>query len=167
MELEPRHGCSRETARRGHADELREPVRHRVSLECPDDARRHDEDRGDGGKRELKAGVEERIRVPAQEDRRADEQCLPPVALAAGQPGKRSESRGECRSHHRRMEPDGKCVRRHRGQCSELGHVDPKTEEQDDGHGAAADSGDLQPIDGETVIEARGPEVREQALVDA
>ena len=65
------------------------------------------------------------------------------------------------------MEPDGERVRRHRGQCRELGDVDPEAEEQDDGHGAAPDGGDLQPVDGETVVEARCPEVREQVLIDA
>ena len=49
----------------------------------------------------------------------------------------------------------------------ELSDVDPEAEEQDDGRGATPDRGYLQPVDGEAVVEARGPEVCEQALVDA
>ncbi len=65
------------------------------------------------------------------------------------------------------MEPDRQRIRRHGGQCRELGNVDSEAEEQDDGHGSAADRGDLEPVHGEAVVEARGPEVREQGLVHA
>ena len=167
MELKPGDGRRREAARRGDTDELREPRRHRVSLEHPDDAGRDDEDRRDSGERELKAGVEERVRVPAEEHGRTDEQRLPAVTLAAGEPGERAEAGCERRAHDGRMEPDGERVRRHRGQCRELGNVDSEAEEQDDGYGGAADRGDLEPVHGETVIEACRAEIVEQSLVDA
>ena len=53
---------------RGHADQLREPVRHGIALERPHDARRDDEDRGHRGERELEAGVEERVRIPREQE---------------------------------------------------------------------------------------------------
>ena len=74
---------------------------------------------------------------------------------------------GERSAHDGWMEPDRERIRRHRGQRRELGDVDPEAEEQDDGGSATTDRGDLQPVDGEAVVEARGPEVGEQALVDA
>ena len=167
MELEPRDGRGREPARRRDADELREPVRHRVSLEQSDDARRDDEDRRDRGERELEAGVEQRVRVPAEQHGRADKQRLPAVTLAAGEPGKRPEACSERRAHHGRMEPDGERVGGHRKQRGGLGDVDSEAEKQDDCRGASPDRRDLQPVNGETVVETRGAEVVEQALVGA
>ena len=167
MELEPRDGRGGEPARGGHADELRELVGHRVSLERPDDARHDDEDRRDRSERKLEPGVEERVRVPAEEHGCTHEQSLPAVTLTAGEPGERAEAGCERRADDGGMEPDRERVRPHRGQCRELGNVDPEAQEQDDGHSRAADRGDLEPVDGEAVVEACGPEVREQGLVHA
>ena len=167
MELEPGDRRCRQPARRRDAYELRELVRDRVSLERPDDARRDDEDRRDCGERELEAGVEERIRVPAEEHGCADEQRLPPVALATREPGERAEGGGERSAHDGWMEPDRERIRRHRGQRRELGDVDSEAEKQDDCGSATTDRGDLQPVDGEAVVEARGPEVGEEALIHA
>ena len=97
VELQPRHRRRREPARRRDADQLRELVRDRVALERADDARRDDEDRGDRGERELEAGVEERVRVPREENRCADEQRLPAVALRAPRATRASRAPRRCR----------------------------------------------------------------------
>lgn len=81
-------------------------MRHRVPLERLNDAWGHDEDRGDSGERELEPRVEQRVGVPAEEHGRADEQRLPAVTLAAGEPGERAKSGSQRGAHHRRMEPD-------------------------------------------------------------
>ena len=84
-----------------------------------------------------------------------------------GEPGERAEGGGERRAHDGRMEPDGERVRRDRGERRELGDVDSEAEEQYDGCRSTADRGDLQPVHREAVVEARGPEVGEEALIHA
>jgi hypothetical protein len=129
--------------------------------------RRDHEDRGDGGERQLEAGGEQRVGIPAEEHRRADEQRLPAVALSRDQPGERSETRGERGPHNRRMEPDGERIRRDREQSCDLGEIAPAAGEEDDRSDPTADGSDFQPVDGETVVEARSAEVRQQGLVEA
>jgi len=90
MELEPGDRRRREATRGRDADELRDFMGDRIALERPDDARRDDEDRRDRGERELEAGVEQAVRVPAEQDSGADEQRLPAVSLPRGEPGERA-----------------------------------------------------------------------------
>ncbi len=167
MELEPRDRGRRKTAGSRDADQLRELVRDRVSLERPDDARRDDEDRRDGGERELEAGVEERVRVPAEKHRGADDQRLPAVALTSREPGKRAQAGGECRAHHGWMNPDGESVGGHREQGGGLCDIDPEAEKEGDSRDAAPNGSDFQPVHGEAVVETRRSEVVEQPLIDA
>jgi hypothetical protein len=166
VELKPRHRGRGKTARGGDADELRDLVRDGVSVQEADDARRDHEDRRDGGEGELEAGIEQRVRVPGEEQSGSEEQRLPAVALARGQPGERGETGGECRSHHGRMEPNRKRVGGDGEQRRDLREIAPEPREQDDGSDTAADRGDLQPVDGEAVVEAGGTKVREQPLVE-
>jgi len=166
VELEPGDGRSRDSACCRDADELRELTGNGVSLECANDARRDDEDRRDGGERELEAGIEERVRIPAEEHGSADEQGLPAITFATGQPRERTETSGERSADNGRVEPDGERVRDDGQQSGDLGEIDSEAEEQDHGGSATAHRSDLQPIDGETVVEARGAEIVEQLLVD-
>ena len=148
MELEPRDGCGREAARGRDADQLCELVRHRIALEGVDDPRRDDEDRGHGGKRELEARIEQRVGVPAEEEGCADEQRLPPVALAGGQPGERPERGGQRRPHNGRMKPDREGVRSDAEQRRDLGEVASEACEQAERGYATADRSDLQAVHG-------------------
>jgi hypothetical protein len=166
VELEPGDGCSRDSARCRHADELRKLTGNGISLECADDARRDDEDRRDGGERKLEAGIEERIRTPAEEHGGADEQGLPAITFATGQPRERTEPGGERSADDGRVEPDGERVGDDGQQSSDLGEIDSEAEEQDQGGSATADRSDLQSVDSETVVEAGGAEIVEQLLVD-
>ena len=104
--------------------------------------------------------------IPAEEHGRADEQRLPAVTLTAGQPGEGAKTGGKSRAHDRRVEPDGECVRGDREQGSALSEVDPEAQQQDHRRSTSPDGRDLQPVDCETVVQAGGAEVGEQALVD-
>ena len=87
MELEPRHRCSRQSAGRRDTDQLRELTGDGISLERLDDSGCDQEDRRDRGERELEAGIEEGVRIPTEQDSRADQQRLPAVPLASREPG--------------------------------------------------------------------------------
>ena len=167
MELEPRHRRGREAAGGRDADQLRELVRHRVALEGAHDARCDDEDRGDRCERELEACVEQRVGVPAEKKRRADEQRLPAVPFTGGEPGERPEPGGQCRPHDRRMEPHREGVGRDAEQRRDLRDVATEAGEQAERRDTAAHGGHLQPVHGEAVVEAGRSEVRQEPLVEA
>jgi hypothetical protein len=167
VELEPGDGRGGETAGCRDADELRELAGHWVALQRSDDARRDDEDRCDCGERELEAGVEQRVRVPGEEDGRTDEQGLPAISLSRGQPGERPERGRERRAHDGRMEPHRECVRGDREQGCDLSEVAPEAGEKDDAGDPAANGSHLQPVHREAVVEAGGAEIAEQRLVEA
>ena len=153
VELEPCHGSRRHPARRRDADQLRNRARDGVALERADDARRDDEDRGDGGERELEAGVEQRVRVPGEQNRGADEKRLPAVALARREPRDPAEQRGDRRADDGRVEPDSERVRGHCAEGRELGGESPEAQEEDDCDDGARHRSDLQPVDGEAVVQ--------------
>ena len=82
MELQPEDRRGREPAGSRDGQEGADLPRHRVALQGPADPRREDEDRGHGREGELEAGVEQRVRVPGEQNERPDEQEPPTVALA-------------------------------------------------------------------------------------
>ena len=143
MELEPCDGRRRETARGRDADELREFVRDRVALERADDARCDDEDRSDGGERQLESRVEQRVRVPREEDGRADEERLPTVPLPRREPRERAERRGDTGAHDGRMETDRERVGGDGGECGDFGNEPAQTGEERDRDDGASDRRDL------------------------
>ena len=165
MELEPGDRRRRNPAGSRDSDQLRELARYRIPLERSHDARRNDEDRGDGCKRELEAGVEEQIRVPAEEHGGTHQERLPPVALASGKPRKRAEPGGERGPYDRRMEPHCHRVSRDRQKHRDLREVAPEAQEQDHRCSPAANRRDLQPVDRQTVVQTRGPKIVEQPRV--
>ena len=166
MELDPRDGRRRETARGRDADELREFVRDRVALESSDDPRRDDEDRGNGGERQLESRVEQRVRVPREEDGRADEERLPTVPLPRREPREGAERRGDAGAHDGRMETDRERVRGNGGEGRDLCDDPSEPGEEHDRDGGASDRRDLQAIDGKAVIQPRRAEVGKQRLPD-
>ena len=141
-------------------------MRDRVALERADDARCDDEDRGDGGERELESRVEQRVRVPREEDSRADEERLPTVPLPRREPRERAERRGDAGAHDGRMETDRERVRGNGGEGRDLCDEPSKPGEERDRDDGARDRRDLQAVDSKAVIQPRRAEVGEQRLPD-
>src|SRR5205085_11512893 len=93
---------------------------HGVAVERGSDPRCEREDRDDRGKGELEARVEQRVRVPREQDDRAEEQEVPPVLLARRDPGERAERTRDRGPDDRRLRAYSEDVGTDRGECAEL-----------------------------------------------
>ncbi len=136
-------------------------------LRC--EARDDDEDRSDGGERELEPGVEQGVRVPGEQDRRSDEEEVPAVLRPRREPGQRRERSRHTRAHDRGLPPDREHVAADRRQRGDLTDEPGQADEPRDGKRAAGDEHDVLARDGQQVVEARrakpGAELVRQALV--
>ena len=91
------------------------PPRHGIPLEATLEARDEDEDGRHCGEGELEARVEQRVRIPREQDRRADEREVPAIARSRREPRKRREPARDSRPHDGRLPADGGDVPEHRG----------------------------------------------------
>ena len=133
--------------------------RKRQAVELAPDARNGDEDRGDGGERQLEAGLQERRRHPRHQHQRADGEEVPTVARARGEPRKRGESSGDRGAGHRRLPADGKHVGGDHAERRELPERSRESEEPAEQEDARGEERDVLPRDGEQVVETGGAEV--------
>ncbi len=116
-------------------------------------------------KESWKPGVEQRVRVPREEDGRADEQRLPAVALPRREPRERAERRNDSGTHDGRVETDRERVGRDGGERGNFGRDPAQAREQCyPRRPRSAIVDDLQAVDREAVVEARRAEVGEQRL---
>jgi hypothetical protein len=124
------------------------------------------EDRSDGGERQLKAGFQERVRIPHQEDGRAYEEEVPAIAGASAEPGERGQPTCYSRPDDGRLPADGDdvtCDREQRPKfpCESRNAQEPCQEKR-----AGDDVGDVLPGHGEEVVETRRPEAVSEPLLD-
>ncbi len=168
-----RHGAELEEQDRGRCDPARDRygddrcrrTRQRVSLQPTHQARHEREDGGDGRKRELKAGVEQVVRVPREEHEGAEEQEPPAIPLAGTHPREGREPARDSGPYHRRLRADGEHVRADRRERPDLARHPRDTEQPGDEQHAARDERDVLTRDGEQVVEARGTERVTQVFV--
>ena len=96
------------------ATSVPEPAWHRIRVGHAADIRgSDDEDRGDGGERELEAGLERGGRQPAEEHERPERERVPAVARTRDDPGERGEDARDRGADDRRLPADGERVRQH------------------------------------------------------
>ena len=164
MELQPGDRRGRQTAGGRHRDHGPQPRAQRISLEKALEARDEDEDRDHRRKRELKAGVEERVRVPGEQDDRPDEQQMPAVGRARGEPGERAERTGDPGTDDRRLGADREHVGPDRRECAELAEQARQAEQPGEQHRTGGDERDVLSGHREQVIEPRRAEAATQLV---
>src|SRR6266446_6427538 len=92
---------------------------------------------------------------------------MPAVPFARGEPRERAECGGDDGAHDRRVKADRERVRPDGGEAGQLGGdaANPEKACEPDrtrGHGC-----DLEAVDGQALVEARGSEPREERVVEA
>ncbi len=121
-------------------------------------ARDGDEDRGDRCERKLEAGVEQRVGVPREQDRRADEQEVPAVERPGREPRQRGERAGDSGPNDRRLPADRQDIPTDRSESANLSGKTRQADEPGQEQGAARDERDVLAGDGKQVIQARRTE---------
>ena len=79
MELQPGDRRGGQAARGRDGDHQTQRLPERIALKRAVEARDEEEDRAHGGERELKAGIEQRVRIPRQQDDGADHKEMPTI----------------------------------------------------------------------------------------
>ena len=164
LEEEDRRGG--DAARDRHGDDGCRRTRQRVSLQPAHQARHEREDRGDGRERELKAGVEQVVRVPREQHERSEKQEPPAIPLAGTHPRERCEAARHAGPYHRRLRADGEHVRADRRERPDLPRHPRDAEQPCDEQHAAGDERDVLTRHGEQVVEPRGTERVPQVFVE-
>src|SRR5438270_11308971 len=95
------------------------------------------EDRAHGRERELEPGIEQRVRVPGEEDDRADEEQMPAVRSASREPGERAERTCHTRAHDGWLSAHGEHVAEDRGKRARF-RDEPRDTEKPREHERAA-----------------------------
>ena len=131
----------------------------RVALERKPELWQQQEDRADGGERELEARLEQGGRGPRQQDRRTQGEEVPAIARTGEEPRERGQATGDSGAHDRRLPADCEDVGSDRADRRDLGRqpVDP----QQPGEPEHSDrkERDVLSRDGQQVVEPGGLEV--------
>jgi hypothetical protein len=120
VELKPEDRRGREPAGGGDCDHGAEAVAQRIALQHALETWDEDEDRDHRSERQLKAGVEQRVRVPSQEDDRSDEEEVPPVCDPRCEPRDDAERSRDAGPDDRRLRADRDDVDHDRREGAEL-----------------------------------------------
>jgi len=158
VELEPGDRRRREPAggRYRHHEAQRLP--EWIALEHAHESRNQNEDRDDGGERKLEAGIEQRVRIPAEQNDRADEQEVPTVCGAGREPGQRAERTGHAGADDRGLSADREHVGADRSKRGELTHEPRYAQKPGENQRPARDVRNVLSGDGKQVVKARRPE---------
>jgi hypothetical protein len=167
VELEPHHRRRCDPAGRGDGHRVGEPPRERVAVEPPTQTRDENEDRNDGRKRELEAGIEQRVRIPREQNCCADEQEVPAIGHPRGQPRQRAQRTRDAGTNHGRLRPDCENVRADARERSQLtgparGPDEPREQER-----TSRDERDVLTRHRQEVVEAGGTEALPQLIGQA
>jgi hypothetical protein len=163
VELEPGDGRrSQPAGRRDRHDESQRP--EGVALEEALETRDEHEDREHCGERELEAGIEERVRIPREQNDRADEQEVPAVRHASRQPGEAAQSTSDARPDHGGLGADRQHVAADRGQRAQLTDKTRYAEQPHEQQGAAGDKCHVLSRDRQEVVEPGGTEATPQLV---
>ena len=117
--MEPHDRRRDEPAGQGHRGDVGEALWDGIALGHPAQARDEQEDGGDRGERQLRAGLEQRGGRPDEEHEPAQREEVPPVAWTRGEPRQRRECPCHTRSYDRGLPADGE-------------HVGPDSEQRSD-----------------------------------
>ena len=166
-ELEVEDGSGRNAARSRHGQGVGEPPREGIALEPPDEVRDDQEDRRDGGERQLESRVEERVRVPRKQDRRPDEEEVPPVGRPGRQPRERGEGPRDAGANDRGLPAHREHVRRDAEERAEVARPARQAREPGEEKHAGNDVEDVLARHSQQVVEAGNAEVVLQALRQA
>ena len=115
-EVPPADRRRHQRARRRHRRRGAQAGQERQALERLPEPRRDQDDRGHRRERELEAGVEQVVRVPAQQHREAGRVQVPRVGRPRQQPRGRREHARHASAHHGRRRADQADVPEHRDQ---------------------------------------------------
>ena len=158
-ELEEQDRSRSDSARDRHGHDRRRGARQRVALEPAQQSRDDREDRNNGGERELEAGVEQVVRVPREQDERAEEQEPPAIPFASTHPGEGSEPTSDSGANDRRLRPDSEHVRGDRHERADLARHTRDADQPCEEENAARNERDVLARDGEQVVQAGRTEV--------
>jgi hypothetical protein len=119
------------------------PPRYWIAGQPRLDPRNEEKDRADRTERQLEPGLEERVRVPGEKHRRADQEEVPAVSGSAGQPGERRKPTRHTGPHDRRLPPDRHQVAPDGHERSDLTNPPRDPEQPGEGEHPGHDVGDV------------------------
>ncbi len=152
-ELQPEDRRRRRAARGRDGEGVAQPVAERVALERTAQRRQQQEDRADGGERELKARLEQARGCPGQQHGRPERQEVPAVARPREQPGERGQAAGDAGANDRRLPADSQHVAGDRGDRRHLAERPWDPEQPRQPEHAEREEGDVLPGHGQQVVE--------------